>query len=183
MIYPIFLYGSSILKTKSSLVNKNDIDIRKFAKDMFETMKSSDGIGLAAPQIGKSIRIFVVDGSSLNDPEMSNFKKVFVNPKIIREDGNEWEFEEGCLSIPLIKEKINRKSIVEIEYYDENWNFYKEIFDGMKARIIQHEYDHLEGILFTDYLSSLKKKLIKNKLLQISKGRVDVDYKIFAPNK
>ena len=150
---------------------------------MFETMKSSDGIGLAAPQIGKSIRIFVVDGSSLNDPEMSNFKKVFVNPKIIREDGNEWEFEEGCLSIPLIKEKINRKSIVEIEYYDENWNFYKEIFDGMKARIIQHEYDHLEGILFTDYLSSLKKKLIKNKLLQISKGRVDVDYKIFAPNK
>ena len=183
MIYPILMYGSSVLKKKASLINKNTIDIKKFAKDMFETMKLADGIGLAAPQIGKSIRIFVIDGSSLNDEKMSNFKKVFINPKIIKEDGEVWEFEEGCLSIPLIKERIKRKSIVEVEYYDENWSFHKERFDGMKARIIQHEYDHLEGILFTDYLSSFKRKLIKNKLIQISKGRVDVEYKIFTTNK
>jgi len=184
MIYPIFVYGNPVLKKKTSLIKKiGDIDVIKLSKDMFATMKLADGIGLAAPQIGKSLRIFVVDGSSLNDEKMSNFKKVFINPKIIKEDGEEWEFEEGCLSIPLIKERIRRKSIVEVEYYDENWNFHKERFDGMKARIIRHEYDHLDGILFTDYLSSFKRKLIKNKLLRISKGRVDVDYKIFAPNK
>ena len=105
-----------------------------------------------------------------------------LNPKLLNEDGDLWEFEEGCLSIPLIKERIKRKSELEIEYFDENWNHHKEVFDGMKARIIQHEYDHIEGVLFTDYLSSFKKKLIKNKLLRISKGQVDIDYKIF-PSK
>ena len=183
MIYPIYVYGSSVLKKKSSIIYKNDIDVKKLANDMFETMEYADGIGLAAPQIGKSIRIFVIDGSSLNDSNMLNFKKIFVNPTIINQYGDEWEFEEGCLSIPLIKEKIRRKSIIEIEYYDENWKFHRDTFDGMKARIIQHEYDHIEGILFTDYLSSLKRKLIKNKLFKISKGDVDINYKIFAPNK
>ena len=116
MIYPIYVYGSSVLKKKSSIIYKNDIDVKKLANDMFETMEYADGIGLAAPQIGKSIRIFVIDGSSLNDSNMLNFKKIFVNPTIINQYGDEWEFEEGCLSIPLIKEKIRRKSIIEIEF-------------------------------------------------------------------
>ena len=182
MIYPIYMYGNTILKKKALKVQKGDIDIKKLSEDMFETMELADGIGLAAPQIGKSIRVFVVDGTSLKDPKMSDFKKVFVNPKLLNEDGDLWEFEEGCLSIPLIKGRVKRKSELEIEYFDENWNHHKEVFDGMKARIIQHEYDHIEGILFTDYLNSFNKKLIKNKLLRISKGQVDIDYKIF-PSK
>lgn len=183
MIYPIYMYGNSILKKKALVINKDEIDINKLSKDMFETMKLADGIGLAAPQIGKPFRVFVVDGTTLNDPNMSGFKKVFVNPKVLNEEGDLWEFEEGCLSIPLIKERIKRKSILEIEYFDENWKHHKEVFDGMKARIIQHEYDHIEGVLFTDYLTSFKKRLIKNKLLRISKGQVDVDYKIFPAKK
>lgn len=183
MIYPIYMYGNTVLKKKASEVKKDEIDIKKLSEDMFETMKLADGIGLAAPQIGKSIRVFVVDGTSLKDPKMFDFKKVFVNPKVLYEAGDIWEFEEGCLSIPSIKENINRKSELEIEYFDENWDHHKEVFDGMKARIIQHEYDHIEGVLFTDYLTSFKKKLIKNKLLRISKGLVDVDYKIFPAKK
>ncbi len=177
------MYGNSILKKKALVVKKDELDINRLSEDMFETMKLADGIGLAAPQIGKPFRVFVVDGTTLNDPNMSDFKKVFVNPKILNEDGEFWEFEEGCLSIPLIKERIKRKPKLEIEYFDESWNHHKEVFDGMKARIIQHEYDHIEGILFTDYLTSFKKKLIKNKLLRISKGLIDVDYKIFPPKK
>ncbi len=177
------MYGNPILKKKALLVKKDELDINKLSEDMFETMKLADGIGLAAPQIGKPFRVFVVDGTTLNDPNMSDFKKVFVNPKILNEDGKLWEFEEGCLSIPLIKEIIKRKPKLEIEYFDESWNHHKEVFDGMKARIIQHEYDHIEGILFTDYLTSFKKKLIKNKLLRISKGLIDVDYKIFPAKK
>ena len=157
-------------------VKKDELDINKLSEDMFETMKLADGIGLAAPQIGKPFRVFVVDGTTLNDPNMSDFKKVFVNPKILNEDGELWEFEEGCLSIPLIKERIKRKPKLEIEYFDESWNHHKEVFDGMKARIIQHEYDHIEGILFTDKLSSFKRKLLKRKLNNISLGKIKSDY-------
>ena len=172
------MYGNSILKKKALVINKDEIDINKLSKDMFETMKLADGIGLAAPQIGKPFRVFVVDGTTLNDPNMSGFKKVFVNPKVLNEEGDLWEFEEGCLSIPLIKERIKRKSILEIEYFDENWKHHKEVFDGMKARIIQHEYDHIEGTLFTDKLSPLKRKLIKGKLKNISLGKVETEYEM-----
>ena len=177
------MYGNSILKKKALVVKKGEIDIKKLSEDMFETMELAYGMGLAAPQIGKPLRVFVVDGTSLKNPKMSDFKKVFVNPKVLNEEGDLWEFEEGCLSIPLISERIKRKSELEIEYFDENWKHHKEVFDGMKARIIQHEYDHIEGVLFTDYLTSFKKRLIKNKLLRISKGQVDVDYKIFPAKK
>ena len=141
-------------------------------------MSKADGIGLAAPQIGIAKRIFVVDGTSLEDEEMSSFKKVFINPIILNEDGDEWEFEEGCLSIPGVRGGVFRKSEILIRYFDENWNQKEESYNGMKARVIQHEYDHIEGKLFVDYLSSIKRKLIKNKLLEISKGNCDVSYKV-----
>tara|TARA_B100000902_G_C27019943_1_gene769085 strand:+ start:75 stop:620 length:546 start_codon:yes stop_codon:yes gene_type:complete len=178
MIYPITLYGSSVLREKCNDLIKGDTDIISLSKDMFETMSKADGIGLAAPQIGIAKRIFVVDGTSLEDEEMSSFKKVFINPIIINEDGDEWEFEEGCLSIPGVRGGVFRKSEILIRYFDENWNQKEESYNGMKARVIQHEYDHIEGKLFVDYLSSIKRKLIKNKLLEISKGNCDVSYKV-----
>jgi peptide deformylase len=151
---------------------------------MFETMHAASGIGLAAPQIGKGIRLFIVDGSALEDEEgMDNFRKAFVNPQILEEDGTPWDFEEGCLSIPHIREKVSRKERLKIRYYDENWAQHEEVYDGMKARIIQHEYDHIEGKLFVDYLPALKKRLLKGKLADISKGKVDTEYRIIAPLK
>ena len=132
-------------------------------------MSQADGIGLAAPQIGISKRIFVVDGTTLEDKEMTSFKKVFINPVILGEDGDEWEFEEGCLSIPGVRGGVFRKSDILIRYFDENWNEIEESYSGMKARIIQHEYDHIDGKLFVDYFSPIKRKLIKNKLSEISK--------------
>lgn len=159
-------------------------DLKTLIDDMFETMSGASGIGLAAPQIGKAIRLFVVDGTVLDDEEgMEDFKKVFVNPQILQETGTPWEFEEGCLSIPNIREKVSRKEQVKIRYYDENWNLKEETYDGMKARIIQHEYDHIEGKLFVDYLPALKKRLLKGKLADISKGKVDTEYRIVAPDK
>jgi peptide deformylase len=144
-------------------------------------MSSADGIGLAAPQIGISKKIFVVDGSSLEDEEMSSFKKVFINPVLNNESGELWEFEEGCLSIPNVRGGVNRKSSIELTFFDENWNKITEVFKGMQARVIQHEYDHIQGKLFIDYLSPLKKKLIKNKLTEISKGNCEVSYKVKKP--
>jgi peptide deformylase len=146
---------------------------------------------LAAPQIGKGVRLFVVDGSPLNDDEeddddevvedMKEFKKAFINPIILQEVGTPWEFEEGCLSIPNIREKVSRKAKLKIRYFDENWKLKEEEYDGMKARIIQHEYDHIEGKLFIDYLPPLKKRLLKGKLNDISKGDVKTEYRILAP--
>ena len=181
MIYPISLYGDPILRMRASEIKKDCLDIIKLSNDMFETMNSAEGIGIAAPQIGLSLRIFVVDTSSLKEEGLGDFKKVFVNPEIISESGESWGFEEGCLSIPNIKESVSRKKNVIISYYDQNWNFFTETFDGMKARIIQHEHDHIEGKLFTDYVSPLKKKLIKGKLLSISKGICDVPYNVKRP--
>ena len=178
MIYPIILYGNNVLRKKADEIKRDEIDVKKLSNDMFETMENADGIGLAAPQIGISKRIFVIDGTMLEDEQMKNFKKVFINPMIISESGDYWDFEEGCLSIPNIREKISRKTDVELTYFDENWNQYTERFDGMRARVIQHEYDHIEGKLFTDYLSSLKRKLITNKLNEISKGKCDVNYQV-----
>lgn len=181
MIYPIVMYGDAVLRKRASDIEKGT-DLKDLIADMFETMHAAHGIGLAAPQIGKSIRLFVVDGTTLEDePTLKDFKKIFVNPKILGETGTEWEFEEGCLSIPNIREEVTRKERLRINYYDENWNEFEEEFTGMKARIIQHEYDHIEGKLFIDYLTPLKKRMLKGKLSDISKGDVEIDYRIAAP--
>jgi peptide deformylase len=150
--------------------------------DMYETMYAAHGIGLAAPQIGKSIRLFVVDGTTLEEePTLKDFKQAFINPVIFKETGTEWEFEEGCLSIPNIREEVSRKEKINVKYFDVNWQLKEEEFSGMKARIIQHEYDHIEGKLFIDYLTPLKKRMLKGKLSDISKGDVDTEYRILAP--
>lgn len=179
------LYGSPVLRKVSKDIDKDFKELNTLIEDMFETMYNADGLGLAAPQIGKSLRIFIVDGSSLkeDDSSMEGFKKAFINPYIVSLNGEECLINEGCLSIPKIREEVLRKEKINIRYYDENWVHHDEIFDGLKARIIQHEYDHLNGILFTDKVSPLNKKLLRGKLLDISKGKVEVDYKIQIPKK
>src|SRR3954470_5970180 len=185
MVYPIIMYGDPVLRKRAKEVEKGSLDIKAFVQDMFDTMYAAHGIGLAAPQIGKSVRVFVVDGTTLDEEEedMAGFKKTFINPVIVEEDGDDWEFEEGCLSIPNIRENVSRPETVRIRYADEDWNIKEEEFDGMKARIIQHEYDHLEGKMFIDYLSPLKKRMLKGKLNDISKGDVETEYRILAPKK
>lgn len=183
MIYPIVAYGHPVLKKRAKNIEKGEIDVLQLAEDMFETMHAASGIGLAAPQIGKSIRMFVVDGSPMEEEDLMDFKKVFINPEILEEEGDEWAFEEGCLSIPTIREDVNRNEKLRIRYFDENWEEKEEEFDSLKARIIQHEYDHIEGVLFTDHLSAFKKRLLKGKLSNISKGNVKVDYRMTFPNR
>jgi len=183
MIYPIVVYGDPVLKKKAQDIKKGEIDVKALSQDMFETMESASGIGLAAPQIGKSIRMFVVDGTPIEDEDMEGFRKVFINPQMIEETGEPWAFEEGCLSIPNIREDVSRKENIKIKYYDEDWNLHEEAYDGMKARIIQHEYDHIEGILFTDYLTPLKKRMLKGKLTNITKGKMKVDYRVAVPTR
>ena len=177
------MYGDPVLRQRAKDLEPGT-DLKQLIQDMTETMHAAQGIGLAAPQIGKGIRLFIVDGSPLDEePGMEDFKKPFINPQLIQEVGTPWEFEEGCLSIPNIREKISRKETLTIRYFDENWKQHEEVYSGMKARIIQHEYDHLEGKLFVDYLTPLKKKLLKSKLSDISKGKVDTEYRISAPSK
>lgn len=181
MIYAITVAGHPVLRKKAEPIEKSYPQLDVLIKDMFETMEYSDGVGLAAPQIGKAIKLFVIDASPIADeetPELVDFQKVFINATILEESGEEWLFNEGCLSVPGIREDVSRKSIIKIEYYDENWVKHTDTFDGIRARIIQHEYDHLQGILFTDKLSFLKKKMLKGKITDISKGKVDVSYKI-----
>ena len=183
MIYPIVVYGDPVLKKRAQEVEQGDLDMQKLIEDMYETMYNASGIGLAAPQIGKSIRVFITDGGVMEDEDLADFKKVFINPQILEESGDDWAFEEGCLSIPTIREDVFRPEKLRIRYYDENWPVQEEDFDGLRARIIQHEYDHLEGVLFTDLLPSLKKRLLKGKLQNISKGKVKADYRISFPAK
>jgi len=171
-----------VLKKKSDAIEP-DTDIKQLVEDMFETMYSANGVGLAAPQIGKSIRVFVIDGEGIEDESTVGFKKVFVNPEIMNEEGEELPFEEGCLSIPGIREDVIRQEKLKIKYFDENWEVHEDEFEGIPARIIQHEYDHLEGILFTDHLSGFKKRLLKGKLQNISKGNIEVDYRMEFPLK
>ncbi len=186
MVYPIVMYGDPVLRQRAKDVEPGT-DLSQLIEDMYETMHAAQGIGLAAPQIGKSIRLFVVDGTGLekDDDEaeegMEDFKKAFINPIMLEELGTPWDFEEGCLSIPNIREKISRKDTIRIRYYNENWELKEEEYDGMQARIIQHEYDHIEGKLFIDYLTSLKKRLLKGKLTDISRGDVKTEYRILAP--
>jgi len=195
MILPIVAYGHSILRKECDEIEENT-DISELISDMFETMYASKGVGLACPQIGKSIRMFIVDAAPFSEEEPKNeeeakkleilksFKKVFINPIIEDESGDNWPFSEGCLSIPGIREDVIRKSVINISYYDEKWNYHEDVYTGIAARIIQHEYDHIEGVLFTDHLNPLKKRLLKRKLVDISKGKVDVDYKMkFALKK
>jgi peptide deformylase len=181
MVHPIVVYGDPVLRQRAKEIGKGT-DVSVLIADLFDTMHAAKGIGLAAPQIGKAVRAFVVDGSGLEDEkEMHDFRKVFLNPVMLEELGTPWEFEEGCLSIPNIREKVSRKATLRIRYFDENWTVCEGEFGGMKARIIQHEYDHIEGRLFIDYLTSLKKRLLKGKLADISRGEVDTEYPIKAP--
>ena len=185
MILPILPYGNPILKAKALEINKSYPKLKDLIKNMWDTMYSANGVGLAAPQIGLSIRIFVIDTfpfseqeelSKKESMELSSFKKVFINPKIIEKNGKDWDFNEGCLSIPDIREDISRKESIKINFLDENFVSKNLILSGIKARVVQHEYDHLEGILFTDYLSPLKKRILKKKLYNISKGKIKTDY-------
>ena len=193
MILPILAYGDPILKKESEEIDETYTDLETLIEDMFETMYRAKGVGLAAPQIGKNIRLFIVDGSPFAEKEegedddpralgIENFKKVFINPIIEEEQGEEWSFQEGCLSIPKIRENVSRKSDIVISYYDENWELKEERYSGYAARIIQHEYDHIEGILFTDKISNFKKRLLRGKLSNTSKGKIDVDYKMRFPD-
>ena len=182
MVYPIIMYGDPVLRKRAKEIKLCSDEVKQLAEDMFETMHAASGIGLAAPQIGKDIRMFIVDASALEDePDLADFKKVFINAEIIEEDEDHEDMEEGCLSIPNIREKVGRPSSIRIKYFDENWKAHDEEYEGMKARIIQHEYDHIEGVLFIDYLTPLKKRLLKSKLNDISKGDVDTEYRILAP--
>jgi peptide deformylase len=190
MIYPIVAYGDPVLRKVTVDIEKS-YDVKKLSEDMFETMYNAKGVGLAAPQIGLNLRMFVVDGRPFNegedmeerdkDPSLIDFKKVFINAEILEEDGDDWGFEEGCLSIPDVREDVYRPEFLTIRYFDEDWNEHTEEYEGLAARIIQHEYDHVDGILFTDHLNPVKKRMLKNKLAKITKGKVDVDYKMKFP--
>lgn len=180
MIYPIVAYGDPVLRTKAQDIPQDFPDLNKVIDDMFETMYHAHGVGLAAPQIGKAIRLFVIDSKPFMEDgeEEKGVKKAFINPVMVEETGEEWSFDEGCLSIPGIREEVWRPERVLIRYYDQDWNQHEEEFDDVTARVIQHEYDHIEGILFTDHLSAFKKRLLKGKLTKISKGDVDADYRM-----
>ncbi|MDX2360216.1 MAG: peptide deformylase [Crocinitomicaceae bacterium] len=195
MILPIIAYGDPVLKKEGEEIDKDYPELEGLIANMYETMYAASGIGLAAPQIGKSIRLFIVDGSPFADDDeeedekdpkakgMDDFKKVFINPVIEEEKGEKWGFNEGCLSIPKIREEVFRQEELIISYYNENWELKEETYNGYAARIIQHEYDHVDGVLFTDHLSPLKKRLLSKKLQNISKGDVEVDYRMKYPLK
>jgi peptide deformylase len=178
MILPIRAFGDPILRKKCQQITPDYKDLSKFIEDMYETMYESNGVGLAAPQVGKDIRLFIIDTDAFNDKKVKGIKKTFINAQIISETGKEWEFEEGCLSIPKIRENVSRHPDLVIKYQDENFKWIEETYSGMEARVIQHEYDHIEGIMFVDHLSAFKKQLIKGKLQNISKGKIEVDYKM-----
>ena len=194
MILPITAYGNPVLRKVGVDIEKDYPDLDVLIQNMKETMANAQGVGLAAPQIGKAIRLFLVDTSAFADDEeleeeerafLKDFNKVFINAEILDETGDEWVFNEGCLSIPDVREDVFRQETVTIEYYDENFKKHTQVLSGLAARVVQHEYDHIEGILFTDKLSSLKKRLIKKKLENISKGKINPDYrmKFYNPKK
>ena len=185
MIYPILVYGHPILRMVAKDIDKDYPGLQQFVLDMFETMYKAEGLGLAAPQVGKSIRLFVIDGHPIADeePEFADFKKVFINARITERTGELQLMSEGCLSIPNLREEVNREGHIRIKYFDENWNEFDEVYDGYRARVIQHEYDHLDGILFPDKLNPLKRRLLKGKLNAISKGNFEADYKTLLPPK
>jgi len=193
MILPIVGYGDPVLREKCQDITPDYPELKQLVSDMYDTMYNAYGVGLAAPQVGLKIRLFVVDAKPFGeDDELSpeeqerlkNFKKTFINAKILKEEGEEWCFNEGCLSIPEVREDVYRPERITIEYYDEDFNKHTDVYDGLIARVIQHEYDHIEGVLFTDRISSLKKRLIQKKLQNIMEGKTRPDYKMrFAAKK
>ncbi len=185
MIYPIVVYGHPVLRKVAKEIPADVSGLEDFIRNMYETMYQSEGVGLAAPQVGQSVRLFVVDGTPYAEEEsaLENFKHVFINPEIPERWGDPVSFNEGCLSIPNIREDVVRESAVEIRYQDEQWKWHEEDYDGIASRIIQHEFDHLNGILFTDLVSSLRKKLLRSKLRAISKGNFKSNYRIILPHQ
>ena len=195
MILPIVAYGHPVLRKVAHEIDENYPELAKFIEDMWETMYASNGVGLAAPQVNKDIRLFVMDSAQIfanmderdreeeNYPDAPGIKQIFINPNVVEEIGDDWAYNEGCLSIPKIREDIYRAEEVTIEYQDENFHHHTKTFNGITARIILHEYDHIEGKLFIDKISPLKRKLLKRKLDDISKGNINVDYKMLFPKK
>lgn len=186
MVLPIRAYGDPVLRQKAVEIDSDYKNLEQLIQNMFDTMHDANGIGLAAPQIGLAIRLFVIDLTPFEDDEdyseiskeLAVCKKVFINARITEKKGEPYKFNEGCLSIPGVREDVERPETVVIEYFDENWNHHKQEFSDIRARVIQHEYDHIEGVLFTDYLSPFKKRLVQNKLRNISKGKVKTDYQM-----
>jgi peptide deformylase len=189
MILPIVAYGDPVLRKRGSDIPENTPEIQALIDNMFETMYNASGVGLAAPQIGRSLRLFVIDASGFVDEDeedeegLKGFKQVFINPQITQEEGEEWAFNEGCLSIPDVREDVSRQEDIQITYLDRDFKEHTETFTGLKARVIQHEYDHIEGVLFTDHLSPLRKRILKGRLGNISKGKIKVGYKMKFPVK
>lgn len=193
MILPIRAYGDPVLKKVAQDIEPGHPGLKQLIADMFETMYAANGVGLAAPQIGQSIRLFIVDaspfaededGNPTEDAHLKDFKRVFINPYIVEEEGEEWPFEEGCLSIPNIREEVMRQPKIVLQYQDEKFKEHEEEFEGFAARVIQHEHDHLDGLLFTDHLSPLKRRLITGKLRDIARGKTEAKYKMrFHPVK
>lgn len=183
MIYPITVFGDPVLRKITNDIDQNYEGLKTLVDDMFETMHNAEGVGLAAPQIGLTDRVFVVDLAPLGDDEplLKDFKKAFVNAHIIERAGEKVLMDEGCLSLPGLREDVLRFSTIRIKYFDENWVEYDEVYTGFTARVLQHEYDHLDGIMFVDYCSPLKKRLLKGKLIDISKGNVSTSYRIKVP--
>lgn len=191
MILPIVAYGDPVLRKVSMPIDADYPNLEKLIANMKETMYNASGVGLAAPQVGKAIRLFMIDASPFAEDEdlpekerevLKNFNHVFINAKIIKEEGDEWIFNEGCLSIPDVREDVSRQEKITIEYQDEKFEKHTQVLDGLAARVFQHEYDHIEGILFTDKLSTLKKRIIKKRLDNISKGKINADYRMRFPN-
>ncbi len=176
MILPIYAFGQPVLRKVAEDIDDRFEDLNDLIQNMFETMRNARGVGLAAPQIGKSIRLFIVDTQQMDKPDEApkGIRKVFINAQIIEESGDLWVYEEGCLSIPDIHAEVERKPVITIRYLDEEWKEHTETYEGVNARVIQHEYDHIEGILFIDHMRPLKKRMIKGKLDRIKKGDIEV---------
>ena len=183
MVLPITAYGHPVLRKVAVDIDEDYPNLQQLIDDMYETMHTTSGVGLAAPQVNLAIRLIVMDATPYaeEDPQAKDFKRVLINPEIIEEEGENWVFNEGCLSVPEIREDVERKPNIRIQYYDENWKFHDEKYTSVMARIIQHECDHLEGILFVDRVSNIRKMLLKRRLSDISKGNIDVKYKMIFP--
>jgi len=183
MILPIVAYGSPVLRKEAEEIDQDYPNLKILIENMFDTMHKAQGVGLAAPQIGRAIRLFIVDASPFEEeePALANFQRVYINPIIVEESGKEWKFEEGCLSIPGIREDVSRKPNIVIEYYNENFELIEETLSGMAARIVQHEYDHIESVLFTDRINPIRKRFVKGKLNDIAKGNIKINYRMKFP--
>lgn len=183
MIYPVTVYGDPVLRNVADPIGPDYPNLTEVLENLWETMYHADGVGLAAPQVGLPIRIFVIDAGAGADeePDLKDFRKTFINPELLERSGEPWSMEEGCLSLPEIREDVTRPEMVRIRYQDENFVEQEDVYHGFVARVIQHEYDHLEGILFIDHLSALRRKLLRGKLINITKGNVQPHYKIKIP--